>query len=438
MEDSLENASSEDSETRAFLRGSKELSRPQPVPHNFPPKNDKISPVQPLTQTAAVSTVVTTVSPSFTGLPVGEQAASILSGNTLQTTVVTTVGNASVASVANNGATVSVAAASEQRQPVEAIATPSTSAVQDTLVQTLEEPIISGSSKDLSQTNVTSRTTNEAEVDSFERENQKLREMVYSITYKRDKLRRLSDKLEKEIERQLGLINKYRSFLISTFESRPTYAFQHIIEAMRKTSSSSEYLDVYNMNAPEKRPQQTPSVSHNMKVTASAKASAMASTVPTKSFSEGNAKAQVRGSQGQDVGTSSTPYLEGSSTNDAFRGTSPDRKDKVNEGKHFAGNEQNWQSGGGKGRTSNLWTPEEDALFVKAFKQYGTKWKRIQKVLPNKSRQQIQSHGAYLLRLGKLNKELIRGPNKQVKSWNDDEQECNEDSKKLINTYNEN
>ncbi|EME30699.1 hypothetical protein Gasu2_49440 [Galdieria sulphuraria] len=57
-----------------------------------------------------------------------------------------------------------------------------------------------------------------------------------------------------------------------------------------------------------------------------------------------------------------------------------------------------------RGRHS-IWKPEEERLFDEGFHRYGCRWKLIQEnLLPNKSRQQIQSHGTYLLRQGRLRK----------------------------------
>ncbi|GJQ11754.1 hypothetical protein GpartN1_g3545.t1 [Galdieria partita] len=57
-----------------------------------------------------------------------------------------------------------------------------------------------------------------------------------------------------------------------------------------------------------------------------------------------------------------------------------------------------------RGRHS-IWKPEEERLFDEGFHRYGCRWKLIQEnLLPQKSRQQIQSHGTYLLRQGRLRK----------------------------------
>ncbi|GJQ09713.1 hypothetical protein GpartN1_g1504.t1 [Galdieria partita] len=431
MESSIEEAASEQRDSRSFPKASREFSKVQQTLQSVPPRKDKVSLVEPVTQTATVSTVVTTINPTVARLPVEEELASTVSGSTLQTTVVTTVGNTSVASSAAGTAAVSIAATGQEREPVDGCSIPSSSAVQDALLQSVEKPVSSTQSTASPPAKVLlPRETKYArDKDDIERENQQLREVVEDIQRKREKFLLLTDKMEREVKRQLQLINKYRSLLISTFENRPIYIFQQIVERMKmyapaSTSTCAEKLS--NLSGFEERSQRMPSVSHNLKSTASAEASVKASNFRATAASSSAVNMRYIEKEWRESDSSPAAYLERPLAGNVQSQEKTDRKDK--------GNEDNWHTlGGGKGR-SNLWTPKEDALFMKAFKQYGTKWKQIQKVLPNKSRRQIQSHGAYLLRLGKLNKELIRSGNKQLNSWHD-EQEYNDDSKQFINTY---
>ncbi|KAK4534014.1 hypothetical protein CDCA_CDCA01G0039 [Cyanidium caldarium] len=57
-----------------------------------------------------------------------------------------------------------------------------------------------------------------------------------------------------------------------------------------------------------------------------------------------------------------------------------------------------------KRRRFSVWSDEEERIFLAAYQQCGCKWKRIQRWLPRKTRQQIQSHGAYLIRQGLISK----------------------------------
>ena len=57
-----------------------------------------------------------------------------------------------------------------------------------------------------------------------------------------------------------------------------------------------------------------------------------------------------------------------------------------------------------KRRRFSVWSDEEERIFLTAYQQCGCKWKRIQRWLPRKTRQQIQSHGAYLIRQGLISK----------------------------------
>ncbi|KAI0567177.1 Myb-like DNA-binding protein [Gracilaria domingensis] len=54
------------------------------------------------------------------------------------------------------------------------------------------------------------------------------------------------------------------------------------------------------------------------------------------------------------------------------------------------------------------WTAREEETFMKAYLKYGCQWKLYQDSLPGRSRRQIQSHGSYLIRQGKLTKKNSR------------------------------
>lgn len=54
------------------------------------------------------------------------------------------------------------------------------------------------------------------------------------------------------------------------------------------------------------------------------------------------------------------------------------------------------------------WTAEEESIFMDAYSKYGCQWKMFQDALPGRSRRQIQSHGSYLIRQGKLTKKNSR------------------------------
>lgn len=57
-----------------------------------------------------------------------------------------------------------------------------------------------------------------------------------------------------------------------------------------------------------------------------------------------------------------------------------------------------------KRRRFSVWTEDEERIFFDAYKVFGCKWKKIQESLPCKTRQQIQSHGSYLIKQGILTK----------------------------------
>ncbi|CAN8070107.1 unnamed protein product [Agarophyton chilense] len=54
------------------------------------------------------------------------------------------------------------------------------------------------------------------------------------------------------------------------------------------------------------------------------------------------------------------------------------------------------------------WTAMEEQIFMKAYDKHGCQWKLYQDSLPGRSRRQIQSHGSYLIRQGKLAKKNSR------------------------------
>jgi hypothetical protein len=53
-------------------------------------------------------------------------------------------------------------------------------------------------------------------------------------------------------------------------------------------------------------------------------------------------------------------------------------------------------------RRNALWSAEDDELFTKVYNVYGKSWKTIHTFMPDKTREQVQSHGQYLIRIGKL------------------------------------
>lgn len=54
------------------------------------------------------------------------------------------------------------------------------------------------------------------------------------------------------------------------------------------------------------------------------------------------------------------------------------------------------------------WSAEEELKFMETYDKYGCQWKMFQNALPGRSRRQIQSHGSYLIRQGKLTKKNSR------------------------------
>lgn len=56
------------------------------------------------------------------------------------------------------------------------------------------------------------------------------------------------------------------------------------------------------------------------------------------------------------------------------------------------------------------WTQQEELIFKEQFNKHGCRWKHFQEYLPGRSRRQIQSHGSYLIRQGKL-------PRKNSRPW---------------------
>jgi hypothetical protein len=57
-----------------------------------------------------------------------------------------------------------------------------------------------------------------------------------------------------------------------------------------------------------------------------------------------------------------------------------------------------------KMRRHSVWSEEEDCMFRRAYATFGCKWNRIKSFLPNKTRQQVQSHGTYLIKRGVIRK----------------------------------
>jgi len=53
-------------------------------------------------------------------------------------------------------------------------------------------------------------------------------------------------------------------------------------------------------------------------------------------------------------------------------------------------------------RRGQIWTPEEDKLFCELYTIHGKQWKLIHESFPEKTRGQVQSHGQYFLRIGRL------------------------------------
>jgi hypothetical protein len=87
-----------------------------------------------------------------------------------------------------------------------------------------------------------------------------------------------------------------------------------------------------------------------------------------------------------------------------------------------------------RGRHS-IWKPEEERLFDQGFRRYGCRWKLIQEnFLPQKSRQQIQSHGTYLLRQGRLRKYQGGKHRKSIRE-SGEKSPTNEESSRPVRQY---
>lgn len=83
--------------------------------------------------------------------------------------------------------------------------------------------------------------------------------------------------------------------------------------------------------------------------------------------------------------------------------------ERIDDGRSTGGDGGNQSEATLRKRTrAPAWSAEEELKFMQTYDKYGCQWKMFQTALPGRSRRQIQSHGSYLIRQGKLTKKNSR------------------------------
>jgi len=76
-------------------------------------------------------------------------------------------------------------------------------------------------------------------------------------------------------------------------------------------------------------------------------------------------------------------------------------------------------NGVGRGRKSKVWSSGDEDVFMRAYTEYGSSWRDIQRALPDKTREQIQSHIQYLLRTGKIEDKGVKHRKRRKKDFSE-------------------
>lgn len=194
-------------------------------------------------------------------------------------------------------------------------------------------------------------------------ENRVLRIEMESLKYRLRQSEKAAHKQKKEMRRKDLLLAKYRSQLVDLFEAGDGDLFQ---------VNKGKYVADSPGNAP-----------HGIK------------------RDDANSKVDgesISNSQEEDWSTYSAPSM--SAGYDGENGRRKSEKDP------YARSEATIRKH--RRTRAPAWTPEEEVIFMQAYTKHGCQWKLFQDSLPGRSRRQIQSHGSYLIRQGKLLKKNSR------------------------------
>lgn len=99
-------------------------------------------------------------------------------------------------------------------------------------------------------------------------------------------------------------------------------------------------------------------------------------------------------------------YTGGSGSHDGFDEQMLGENSRCPEDSRYGGDDSMMQYK--RRRRAPAWSPDEEMVFMETYEKYGCQWKMFQEALPGRSRRQIQSHGSYLIRQGKLLKKNSR------------------------------
>lgn len=196
-------------------------------------------------------------------------------------------------------------------------------------------------------------------------ENRALRIELESLKFRLRQTEKSAHKHRKEMHHKDLLLAKYRSQLVDLFEAGDG--------------------DLFHVNKEKYSPQSPQNPPHRQK------RDDMNSKVDGESISN---------SQEEDWSTYSPPSMSIGYDHEKFEDRRRGNKDP------YARSEATIRKH--KRTRAPPWTPGEEVIFMQAYNKHGCQWKLFQDSLPGRSRRQIQSHGSYLIRQGKLLKKNSR------------------------------
>eukprot|EP00177_Eucheuma_denticulatum_P008084 GFKZ01014735.1.p1 GENE.GFKZ01014735.1~~GFKZ01014735.1.p1 ORF type:complete len:427 (-),score=44.67 GFKZ01014735.1:619-1899(-) len=197
-------------------------------------------------------------------------------------------------------------------------------------------------------------------------ENRLLRIELEDLKYRMRKAESAHHKMKKDLVRKENLLEKYRQQLVDRFEAGDGDLFQ-----VNKAKYSA---DSPGNPTPSKRVDDLNSKVDGESISNSQEEDSSTYSGPSISHAYDEEKSEDRRRRGE-----KDPYGRSDATIRKHRRT-----------------------------RAPAWTAQEELLFMQAYSKHGCRWKLFQDVLPGRSRRQIQSHGSYLIRQGKLSKKNSR------------------------------
>eukprot|EP01113_Clastostelium_recurvatum_P043923 TRINITY_DN7344_c0_g1_i1.p1 TRINITY_DN7344_c0_g1~~TRINITY_DN7344_c0_g1_i1.p1 ORF type:complete len:480 (+),score=99.98 TRINITY_DN7344_c0_g1_i1:214-1653(+) len=245
-------------------------------------------------------------------------------------------------------------------------------------------------------------------------ENRSLRKEVDELRRARIDMQNQSKIQCAKIEKQKVVLSRYRRSLISLLEGKvPDLETRHLdeIHAIEDDPELAKYIEpptLTNGTSSHTSPIQPSLITSTItKPMHHLPSFAPSPSSPTHPLSSSEIHSTM----------SNTPRRFDDSSEDSGSDSEGDMLTRRSDGFH----DGDKGSGKKKLRRNALWTESDDEEFTRLYTQHGKSWKTIHSFMPSKTREQIQSHGQYLIRVGKL-VDVELGSRKRRKK-NDGEQE---------------